>query len=81
MREVVICAGARTPMAEYVGTPGFGLFKDLSAIDLGTIAARSAIERVSSSEPARSSLLAIKPRAMTTDTCSRRRRHNLSPTH
>ncbi len=45
MREVVICAGARTPMAEYSGTPGFGLFKDLSAIELGAIAAKAAIER------------------------------------
>ena len=34
-REVVICAGARTPQAEYSGTPGHGLFQDLSAIDLG----------------------------------------------
>jgi acetyl-CoA acyltransferase 2 len=45
MREVVICAGARTPMAEYSGTPGHGLFKNLSAIDLGVIAAKAAIER------------------------------------
>jgi acetyl-CoA acetyltransferase family protein len=45
MRKVVICAGARTPMAEYSGTPGHGLFKDLSAIDLGVIAAKSALER------------------------------------
>ena len=29
-REVVICAGARTPFAEYSGTPGYGLFADLS---------------------------------------------------
>jgi acetyl-CoA acetyltransferase family protein len=45
MREVVICAGARTPMAEYSGTPGFGLFKGLSAIELGAIAAKAALER------------------------------------
>jgi len=45
MRDVVICAGARTPMAEYSGTPHHGLFKDLSAIDLGVIAAKAAIER------------------------------------
>ena len=45
MRKVVICAGARTPMAEYSGTPGHGLFKDLSAIELGAISARAALER------------------------------------
>ncbi|HBP16548.1 MAG TPA: acetyl-CoA C-acyltransferase [Planctomycetes bacterium] len=45
MRKVVICAGARTPMAEYSGTPGFGLFKNLSAIELGSIAAKAALER------------------------------------
>ena len=44
-REIVIVGGARTAMAEYVGTPGFGLFKDLSAIELGAIAARAALER------------------------------------
>src|ERR1700674_3996993 len=43
--DIVILAGARTPMAEYAGTPGFGLFKDLSAIDLGAIAAKAALER------------------------------------
>ena len=43
--EVMILGGARTPMAEYVGTPGFGLFKDLSAIELGTIAAKEALKR------------------------------------
>lgn len=43
--DIVILAGARTPMAEYAGTPGFGLFKDLSAIELGAIAARAALER------------------------------------
>jgi len=45
MRKVVICAGARTPMAEYSGTPGHGLFKDLSAIELGAISAKAALER------------------------------------
>ncbi len=44
-REVVICAGARTPFAEYSGTPGHGLFADLSAIDLGAIAAKAALEK------------------------------------
>ncbi len=45
MREVVICGGARTPMAEYSGTPGHGLFKDLSAIELGARAAKAALEK------------------------------------
>ncbi|MCA8942200.1 MAG: thiolase family protein [Planctomycetes bacterium] len=45
MPEFVILGGARTPMAEYSGTPGFGLFQDLSAIDLATIATRAALER------------------------------------
>jgi len=43
--EVVIVGGARTPMCEYVGTPGFGKFKDLSAIDLAAHASRAALER------------------------------------
>ncbi|MEE8468610.1 MAG: thiolase family protein, partial [Planctomycetota bacterium] len=43
--EVVIVGGARTPMAEYVGTPGFGKFKDLSAIQLAVHASRAALER------------------------------------
>ncbi len=43
--ELVILGGARTAMAEYVGTPGFGAFKDISAIDLGAHAAKAAIER------------------------------------
>src|SRR3954469_14219683 len=42
---IVIVGGARTPMAEYSGTPGYGLFKDLSAIELGAIAAKAALER------------------------------------
>ncbi|MCC6670694.1 MAG: acetyl-CoA C-acetyltransferase [Planctomycetes bacterium] len=44
-QEIVILGGARTPMAEYSGTPGYGLFKDLSAIELGAIAVRAALER------------------------------------
>jgi acetyl-CoA acetyltransferase family protein len=43
--EVVIVGGARTPMAEYSGTPGFGKLKDVSAIQLGAHAAKAAIER------------------------------------
>ncbi len=48
--EVVIVAGARTPMAEWVGgktgsgAPG-GALKDVSAIDLGAAAARAALQR------------------------------------
>ncbi|MEZ5962324.1 MAG: acetyl-CoA C-acetyltransferase [Planctomycetota bacterium] len=44
-REIVILGGARTAMAEYAGTPGFGKFKDLSAIELGAIASKAALER------------------------------------
>jgi acetyl-CoA acyltransferase 2 len=43
--DIVIVGGARTPMCEYSGTPGFGKLKDLSAIELGAHAARAAIER------------------------------------
>ena len=38
--EIFILGGARTPMAEYNGK-----LKDLSAIELGAIAARAAMER------------------------------------
>ena len=44
-QDIVIVGGARTPMAEYVGTPGFGKFKDLSALDLGAHAGKAALER------------------------------------
>jgi acetyl-CoA acetyltransferase family protein len=44
-QEVVIVGGARTPMCEYVGTPGFGKFKDVSAIDLAVHASKAAIAR------------------------------------
>jgi acetyl-CoA acyltransferase 2 len=43
--DFVILGGARTPMAEYSGTPGFGLFSDLSAIELGALATKAALER------------------------------------
>ena len=43
--DVVIVGGARTPMCEYSGTPGYGKLKDVSAIDLGAHAAKAAIER------------------------------------
>ncbi len=39
-QDVVIVGGARTPMQEYVGG-----FKDLSALELGALAARAALER------------------------------------
>src|ERR1051325_925099 len=38
-RDVFILGGERTPMGEYVGA-----LKDISAIDLGAIAARGALE-------------------------------------
>ena len=43
--DLVIVGGARTAMAEYSGTPGFGKFKDVSALDLGAHAAKAALER------------------------------------
>ncbi|HET6205129.1 MAG TPA: acetyl-CoA C-acyltransferase [Planctomycetota bacterium] len=44
-RDVVLLGGARTAMAEYSGTPGFGLFRDVSAIDLGAAAIRGALAK------------------------------------
>jgi acetyl-CoA acetyltransferase family protein len=44
-QEIVLVGGARTPMAEYVGTPGFGKFKDLSAIELCAHASKAALAR------------------------------------
>jgi acetyl-CoA acetyltransferase family protein len=43
--EVVIVGGARTPMCEYSGTPGYGKLKELTAIQLGAHAAKAALER------------------------------------
>jgi acetyl-CoA acyltransferase 2 len=43
--EIVILGGARTAMAEYVGTPGYGKFKDLSANDLGARAIEGALAK------------------------------------
>jgi acetyl-CoA acetyltransferase len=40
VKDIVIVDGARTPMAEYNGH-----FSDISAIDLGVIAAKEAIQR------------------------------------
>lgn len=39
-KDVYVVGGARTPMAEYVGA-----FKDISALDLGAIAARGAMQK------------------------------------
>lgn len=44
-QEIVIVGGARTPMAEYVGTPGYGKLKDMSAIDLAVHASKAAMTR------------------------------------
>ena len=43
--DLVILSGARTAMAEYVGTPGFGKLADKSALELGAIAGKAALER------------------------------------
>lgn len=45
VQEVVLVGGARTAMCEYVGTPGYGKFKDVSAIDLAAHASKAALER------------------------------------
>ncbi|HEX6883167.1 MAG TPA: acetyl-CoA C-acyltransferase [Planctomycetota bacterium] len=45
MTDIAIVGGARTPMCEYSGTPGYGKLKELSAIQLGAHAARAALER------------------------------------
>ncbi len=44
-KTIVLVGGARTPMCEYVGTPGYGKFKDHSAIELAAHAAKHALER------------------------------------
>jgi len=43
--EIVILGGARTAMAEYVGTPGYGKLKDVSAMELGARAIEGALDR------------------------------------
>src|SRR5262249_24178265 len=45
MNDLVILSGARTAMAEYVGTPGFGKLADRSALELGAIATTAALQR------------------------------------
>lgn len=44
-KELVIVGGARTAMAEFVGTPGYGLFQSVGANDLGAHAVKAALER------------------------------------
>lgn len=44
-KELVLVGGARTPFAEYSGTKGHGLFKNKSAIELGAIAVKAAVDR------------------------------------
>lgn len=44
-QEVVIVGGARTPMCEYVGTPGFGKLKGVTAIDLAAHSSKAALAR------------------------------------
>ena len=44
-KDIVILGGARTAMAEYVGTPGYGKFKSVGANDLGARALEGALER------------------------------------
>ncbi len=44
-KEIFVLEGARTAMAEYSGTPGFGLLKDVSAIDLGVAATVAALAK------------------------------------
>jgi acetyl-CoA acyltransferase 2 len=45
MTDIVIINGARTAWAEYSGTPGYGMFKDVSVVDLGAAAGRAALEK------------------------------------
>lgn len=42
-KDLVIVGGARTAMAEYVGTPGYGKFKSVGANDLGARAIEGAL--------------------------------------
>ncbi|MFT5290273.1 MAG: acetyl-CoA acyltransferase 2 [Planctomycetota bacterium] len=44
-KDIAIVGGARTPMAEYSGTPGFGKLKGVSAIDLAAHASKAAVAR------------------------------------
>jgi len=44
-QDIVFVSAARTPMAEYSGTPGAGKLKDFTACQLGAIAGKEAIKR------------------------------------
>lgn len=44
-QEIVLVSGARTPFTEYSGSKDGGLLKSKSAIELGALAAKAAIER------------------------------------
>src|SRR5437868_13938868 len=44
-KALTIVSGARTPMAEYSGSKGYGRLKDVTAIDLAATAAKAAMER------------------------------------
>lgn len=44
-RELVLVGGARTPMCEYSGTPGYGKLAKISAIDLAAHASKAALAR------------------------------------
>ncbi len=43
--DLVILSGARTAMAEYVGTPGYGRLADRTALELGALVGKAALER------------------------------------
>jgi len=45
-QDIVIIGGARTPLAEYSGTPGFGALAEVSAIELGALASQEAMRRI-----------------------------------
>ena len=45
VRDAVIVGGVRTAMADFVGAPKGGLFKDISAIELGGIAIKGLLDR------------------------------------
>jgi acetyl-CoA acetyltransferase family protein len=44
-QDLVLLGGARTPMAEYSGTPGYGKLAGFTALDLGVHATKAAMER------------------------------------
>ena len=44
-KDIVFLSGARTPMAEYSGTPGGGKLKDMTAVQLGAAAGSEALKR------------------------------------